>query len=302
MQKREFPRRLIGLGAMALLVGGGQPLQAASVFNASAANFSCADDEAAVIASGAIGLSAGGATYYTGLHQAGGDNQNPVAAAFGAQSWCVDDYETTGADGRGEGLLSDQGRLYAVFSIDGAENPTEQDLRRFTADGWLSSYGSGGGPRVSVVLRLDPASGRVWQQDGAYQGTYLLSRLSSGETNTLEVKALALNAAGELEVDAQAYFTPLGVNGQPLELGADAESPFDYSVRLSGDLQTALAASVDTPCPECDDPPPPLPPTTGGTTPGVYSSPVGVPALGLWGLGLLTGLLGLLGMGLRRTR
>lgn len=298
MQRQGSLRNIAGLGTLLLAAGLTQTAHGADAFNTVTAQFSCADDEAAVQASGAAGLTAGGVTYYIGTHQADAANQNPVVAAFGAQNWCRADYETIGADGRGEGLLFDQGRLYAAFSIDGADNPADADLRRFTGNGWIDSYGSGGSARVSVILRLDPATGNAWAQDNQYQGSYVLARLSNGNTNGLTVQSMALDAAGNLELAAEAFSAPLSVNGQLLELPAGAESPFAYSLRLSPDLSTALAASVEAACPEPEPEPVEPPPNTG--TPGVFSSAVGVPALGPWGLGLLTGLLGLLGMGLRR--
>lgn len=54
--------------------------------------------------------------------------------------------------------------LYVVFTATGAQGDASGDLRRFTQQGWLTSYsdaspGGGGGAKVSAIVQLDPATG-----------------------------------------------------------------------------------------------------------------------------------------------
>jgi hypothetical protein len=45
--------------------------------------------------------------------------------------------------------------LYGVFTATGTQGTSSTDYRRFTTTGWLTSYGAGGGPKVSVILKIN---------------------------------------------------------------------------------------------------------------------------------------------------
>lgn len=106
--------------------------------------FSPSDSEAELIRRGVTSIQFGDTSIYIGTVQASANNQNPIVTSFtnGLRDWVRTDYETTGADGTGRGLLSDgAGRLYAVFTADGTQGAPSQDYRRFTSSGWLPTYG-----------------------------------------------------------------------------------------------------------------------------------------------------------------
>jgi len=99
--------------------------------------FTCADLEGAVGAVPGIAMIDTGTTrFYVGTHQATTINQNPIVAAFGANVWCENGYETGDPDGRGIGLLYQAPDiLYVAFTIDGGD---VTGLQTFTGNGWIS--------------------------------------------------------------------------------------------------------------------------------------------------------------------
>ena len=190
---------------------------------------------------GVARVDTGSSRLYAGTHQASSQNQNPVVASFGTHTWCHDDYETGTPDGRGTGLLHDPDRgLAVVLSVDGGGS----GLETLTNGGWQRSYGQGGGPRVSVVLRIDPATGTVLEGSEGRQGSFLVSKLSDGRTNSLSVTDLFFNTAGELVVNADAWYSPLHPDGSRITVSGS--SPFAYTVVLAADLSVALRSGVDS--------------------------------------------------------
>jgi hypothetical protein len=212
------------------------PVEANSSISSGVQQFDCSTAEASIPSTAAT-VTIGGSNYYIGTDQVTGINQNPVLARFtgGSQDWCVDTYETTGVDGRGIGLLSTPaGNLYAYFTVDGGGS-----FNFGTSGGWLNSYGSGGGAKVSVISRIDTTNG------AAVEGTFLRAELSNGNTNTLSVTQLQWDDTNqEVEVQAESFFSPLNTSGD--RISVSGSSPFDYVVVLSADLTTANEAYLGT--------------------------------------------------------
>ena len=93
--------------------------------------------------------------------------------------------------------------VYAVFSVDGTQGTPSQDFRRVSSDNdqrWTRSYGQGGGAKVSVVARIDAATG------GLKDAAYLSAVLNSGRSNTLNVTDISVNSAGNLVVESKIAF------------------------------------------------------------------------------------------------
>ncbi len=213
-------------------------LHAAAIIQSQVIKFSCQHSEADIQATGAQALMLGQDRLYIGTRQVSSINQNPIVRRFGAVNWCREDYETTGADGRGMGMLWDNGRLYGVFTTDGTQGDSSEDYRRFTAHGWLRSYGSGGGAKVAVVVELNPATGE------GLHGSFISAILSSGNTNSLAVKDLCFNSAGNVLIRANAWYSPRQPDKKALDNISAASSPHDYSLELSADLSRAVASSA----------------------------------------------------------
>jgi hypothetical protein len=234
-----------------ILVGFSASAQTGSVIvsPSQAKVISCGQSEAALLAANVPYLSLAGSRYFFGYRQTSADNQDPVVAKFtnGVQNWCRQDYEITGDDGRSYGLFWNGTDLYGLFTATGTQGAPAQDYRRFTGSGWLRTYsdgspGGGGGPKVSILLKIDPATG----QGLAGQGTFITSRLiSNGKTNSLEIRDLYMNSDGHLVVRANSWFAPRRVNRTPMATTASTGgSPHDYTLVLSADLTTAVCTSA----------------------------------------------------------
>ncbi len=219
------------------------PVQAQSDV-ATAVTFSCGDSETTIAAKGGANRTAGNQTIYIGYQQFG-NNQNPILASFtnGIQDWCRTDYEVTPDDSAGYGLFWDgtASGLYGVFSVTGTQGDSSQDFRRFATGGWLSSYtdgspGGGGGPKASIVARINPSNGDI------STATFITARLSSGKTNSLSITDLSFQN-DVLKVEANSFYSPR--NPDKSAMSCSGSSPFVYTLYLSADLSTALAASAD---------------------------------------------------------
>lgn len=220
---------------------GGLPAAIDSTF----VGFSPGNSEAAIAATSAQRLTIGTQNIYIGTHQISSNNQNPIIASFDsanpANNWVRTDYETTGADGRGFGLFWDGTNLYGVFSIDGTQGSSSEDFRRATigaTQNWLKSYGSGGGAKVSVLARINPATGEMTE------AAYLSALLSSGNSNTLTVTDISTNASGNLVVQARSFFSPRNPDGSRMTQVGSGSSPFDYTVEITPDLKTVVSTSA----------------------------------------------------------
>ncbi len=223
------------------------PALPASIVLGSTPKFSCGMTEAAIAATGAARLTIGSSTYYIGTRQVTSTNQNPIVAKFtgGVLDWCREDYETTGADGRGYGLFWSGADLYAVFSTDGTQGTVAEDYRRFTGNGWLKHYtdgspGGGGGPKVSIIIKINPATG----EGIVGNGTFITARNSSNQTNSLEVRDITLNSSGQLVVQANSWFAPRKTDRTAMAQTGTGGSPYDYTIIFTPDLTTAVCASA----------------------------------------------------------
>lgn len=201
--------------------------------------FTCGDSEATIKAKNGPRVISGSKTIYIGYRQVSSNNKNPRIILFnnGVKQWCRDDYETTGDDGSGYGLLWDGGSvLYGVFSSTGSQ--TGNDFRRFATGRWLASYGSGGGPKVAVIARINPSNGDV-----NYATFLTAQRPSDGQTNSLVVNQLLWNGVN-LTVNATSWWTPRRPN--KTAMNCTGTSPYKYTAVFTGDLTKVNSASAAT--------------------------------------------------------
>jgi hypothetical protein len=207
----------------------------------------CGMTEAQAIAAGAATLSVGGSNYYIGTQQVSATNQNPIVLKFtgGTLDWCREDYEITGADGRGYGLFDSGTGLYAIFSTDGTQGTVAQDYRRFCTSGWLKHYtdaspGGGGGPKVAVIVKIDPATGEGLLNNG----TFITALNSGNTTNSMEITDMYLDANSNIIVRANSWFRPRKTDRTAMTQIGTGGSPHDYTIIFTPNLQTAICASA----------------------------------------------------------
>jgi hypothetical protein len=138
-----------------------------------------------------------------------------------------------------------RGPAYVAFTADGGSNDADRFQTHHVEEGAFGSapfgsYGSGGGAKATVIARLDPETGRI------ERATYLIARLSSGNTNTLVATDLAVSGS-TVTVTAESYFTPpnAGATAGSWENHPDASgsSPWTIVITLPLDL-TELSSVV----------------------------------------------------------
>lgn len=215
-----------------------------SVFdiNTSVVKFKPTDDESTLISKNAAVVSSGDTNIYIGTNQVSSNNQDPIITSFtnGERDWVITNIETTGADSRGIALLWDgDDDLYAAFTTDGTQGSISEDFRRFTVDGWLPTYGQGGGAKATVLLKIDPDIGEAIVGNG----TFVSAVLSNGNTNTLIPTNLAF-ADNNIVLSAESYFSPRGTDTTSLNQTTPGSSPFDYTITFAPSLEIARSVAA----------------------------------------------------------
>jgi hypothetical protein len=247
MNSRKLQKYFVGLPLSIALVADlvitqKAPPAFAQTINSSIGNavtLSCNDSEATIKAKNGPKVSNGNTSIYIGYQQVSSNNKNPLTIRFdnGIQTWCKTDYETTNDDGTGYGLYWDGANvLYGVYSSTGSQ--TGNDFRRFATGRWLSSYGSGGGPKVAVIARINPANGQV-----DYATFLSAKKADNGQTNSLVVNNLSWDGTN-LTVQAKSWWTPRRANTNSMI--CSGSSPYQYTAIFNGDLTTVNSASANT--------------------------------------------------------
>jgi hypothetical protein len=247
MNSRKLQKYFVGLSLSIALVADlvitqKAPPAFAQTINSSIGNavtLSCNDSEATIKAKNGPKVSNGNTSIYIGYQQVSSNNKNPLTIRFdnGIQTWCKTDYETTNDDGTGYGLYWDGANvLYGVYSSTGSQ--TGNDFRRFASGRWLSSYGSGGGPKVAVIARINPANGQV-----DYATFLSAKKADNGQTNSLVVNNLSWDGTN-LTVQAKSWWTPRRANTNSMI--CSGSSPYQYTAIFNGDLTTVNSASANT--------------------------------------------------------
>jgi len=149
-----------------------------------------------------------GNTYEVGFNQVTSINQNPFVrkrSSSGNTLWNIT-HESTPVDGKAEFVFLDNDQNpWVVFSFDGGSNEGGYINRKEIEDNAFSgvfqnNYGSGGGPRVSVLARLNPDTGKI------VKGSFITARLTNGNTNTLRIiKADEVDGIIAFEINSAAW-------------------------------------------------------------------------------------------------
>lgn len=167
-----------------------------------------------------------GNTYEVGFIQVTGIRQDPFVQKLspsGATIWEIRHDETL-ADARGIAVaIGPQGVPYVLFSVDGGSNAsTRFQTHRVIGAPFngkpFPSYGNGGGPKVTIVARLNPTNGFI---DAA---TYIIAR--TDRTNTFRPRGIAV-VNDQVFVDGNSAAWPPGP-------GAKQGSWVNHPARVSG--------------------------------------------------------------------
>jgi hypothetical protein len=216
-----------------------------TAFTADPVGMNCSSTLAELEAAGAAMIKRGAVTLVVGYEQLG-QNQDPVLLRFddGERTYCQY-HEQEPPDGRAYGITWDGGPVaYVVYSIVGGGSAFDS----LAAQGWIASYGDGGGSsKVMVLGSVDTASGSV------QQATFEPAKRDNGsKTNTLgPAGPIVVLEDGSLEVVGNSAFAPLNPDKSGMCL-PDVEYPSaldgargpNFLGRFSPDLSMMVCAST----------------------------------------------------------
>lgn len=235
--------QLLSLGiAATTLITTAESAVAVSTFaiNNDIKKFTATDDESTLIDNDVAVVSNDNTNIYIGTNQISNDNQDPILTSFtnGTRNWTTTDIETTGADSRGIALLWDgNNELYAAFTTDGTQGSVSEDFRRFTNNGWLTTYGQGGGAKATVLLKIDPNTG----MGIVGNGTFVSALLSNGDINTLVPTNMSFSGTNII-LEADSFFNPRRITKDKMVQTTSGDSPFDYTISFNNSLTQANSA------------------------------------------------------------
>lgn len=192
-----------------------------------------------------------GNIYTVGYEQVSANNQNPFVekrSADGNLAW-KNFYEESTVDGRTTMIaLDDQNQPYVAFTVDGGSNESTYITRHYCQPDAFSSapfpsYGSGGGPKVTVLARLNASNGQI------ERATFLIARLTNGNTNTLRpLGILAVDNSLYVDVVSAAWPQAAGATHRANQrfnpdLFNDESRP-NLRYQLSADLNEIIGVAV----------------------------------------------------------
>ncbi|SMD43839.1 hypothetical protein SAMN00777080_2451 [Aquiflexum balticum DSM 16537] len=167
-----------------------------------------------VLSKGTEVQDAQGNTFKIGYDQVSSINQDPFILKTkpnGETVWRIK-YEETPVDGRGTVIAFEEGKLLAVFTVDGGSNDgkylNKHQVWEGAFDGvFQSGYEKGGGPKVSAICEIDPETGKI------KKGSFVAARLTNGNTNSLTIREIGVNK-GKIAFRVSAAAWPPGVGSK----------------------------------------------------------------------------------------
>lgn len=206
-----------------------------------------------------------GATYLVGYDQVTNINQDCYVRKMQNNNSIWKTYmEKSPVDCRGYFATFDFNKdLWAVFSVDGGSNSNYINNLSIEEGAFqnviFNSYGNGGGPKVSVLVKLNKSNGKI------SKGTFMRAQLSSGKTNSFEIKNVTFCNDGKVKLFSNSWYSPPAslsnsskftahVDGQSDANKVNGESYFRSYMILSNDLSKLEKSEVknDVICPISD--------------------------------------------------
>ncbi len=192
-----------------------------------------------------------GNIYSVGYNQVSNINQDPFVEKKNANGQVIwtKIYENTGVDGRATLItLDDVGNPWVIFTVDGGSNLSGYITQKEIEEGafsnvFLPGYGRGGGPKVCVIARLNPETGKI------AKGTFLMSRTNEGNFNAVEKTnsfsiALLGFANGEIVVEGNSWFLPPSVEATASNFKHHPEATAENKTGNSWRIQVAFPSDL----------------------------------------------------------
>lgn len=229
-----------------------------------------------------------GNQYVSGFVQTTSINQDAIVTTFTnnrSQAWRVM-YDTTAVDSRSILTMVDpMQNVWVVFTVDGGSTDPGYITKLAAASDAFTktvagSYGSGGGPKIPIIARINATSGLI------IKGMFLPAILPSGKTNTVNALRVGWNPVLQtVSLDCTTTAYPVGA-GSTVKAMADVTDAdrisgafvvtYELNVNLTRIVEARLtrngtsAAVNATPTPTAMGSPTTMPPT--GSPPGPGSS------------------------------
>ncbi len=155
-----------------------------------------------------------GNLYEIGFNQVSPINQDPYIRkknAAGEIVWYIE-HEKSEVDGRAKIILIDNNNnntIWIVFTVVGGSNNGTYITTHAIEDGafsnvYQSNYGTGGGPKVSILAKLNPDTGKI------QKATYLIAKKNDGKTNGLDIQEIGIKN-GNIAIIAESVAWPPGI-------------------------------------------------------------------------------------------
>ncbi|MFP4090093.1 MAG: hypothetical protein ACLFT3_07280 [Cyclobacteriaceae bacterium] len=150
-----------------------------------------------------------GNTYAVGYQQVSSNNQDAFVEKKdkeGNTLWKVT-HASSPADERAVLItLDEEQNPWVVFTVDGGSYDAGYITKKSVEAGafenvYQNSYGQGGGPKVAIIARLNPETGRI------VKASFLTARLNSGKTNSFTVEKLGVSQ-GKVTMEAKTAAWP----------------------------------------------------------------------------------------------
>ncbi len=188
-----------------------------------------------------------GNTYEVGFNQVSSINQDPFIRKknpAGETLWYVE-HEKSEVDGRTKMILIDSNDTpWVVFTVVGGSNNPTYITTQEVEDGAFSNvyqrnYGNGGGPKVSIIAKLSPDTGKI------QKATYIIAKKNDGKTNGFNIQEIGIkNQNIVILVESVAWPPGTGTTYQRFPGITDADR-IDGVFKMYYEVKTDLTEIVD---------------------------------------------------------
>ncbi|GAA4271930.1 hypothetical protein U6A24_22780 [Aquimarina gracilis] len=188
-----------------------------------------------------------GNSYEIGFNQVTSINQDPFVRkknAAGETIWYVE-HEKSEVDGRAKMILIDNNNTpWVVFTVVGGSNTptyitTQAIVEGAFANVYQKSYGTGGGPKVSIIAKLNPETGAI------EKATYMIAKKDDGKTNGFNIQEIGItNQNIAVKAESVAWPPGTGTSYQRFPDITDADR-VDGVFNMYYEVKTDLTQIVD---------------------------------------------------------
>ena len=113
---------------------------------------------------------------------------------------------------------------------------TDREVEKDVFNGvYQKSYGNGGGPKVSIIAKLNPNTGKI------SKATYITARLDNGKTNSLKIEQIGFKDASFAFQASSASWPPGVGTGYVKMPNINNEDRIDNSFKIYYEMKQDLS-------------------------------------------------------------